>query len=129
MARRQAFDQVGGFDESFFLYEEDVDLCVRVRAAGFRVAFTPAAEVVHHLGRSMATAAARARFEYQRSHLLYYRKHNGVFWTTMLRLSVFAGAALRFLDALGPGDARRVRRALQRRLLELACFGPKPLGA
>ena len=74
--RRAVLDGVGGFDESFFLYEEDVDLCLRVRRAGWRVAYTPAAEVVHHLGRSMEQAAARARLEYHRSHLRFYNKHN-----------------------------------------------------
>ena len=58
MARRECLEAVGGFDEGFFLYEEDADLCRRVRAAGWRVLFTPAAEVVHQLGRSMARAAA-----------------------------------------------------------------------
>lgn len=120
LARRQAFDGVGGFDEAFFLYEEDVDLCVRVRAAGFRIVFTPAAEVVHQLGRSMESAATRARFEYQRSHLLYYRKHNGPFWTTLLRAFVLAVAGLGWLAALGPGPDRRLRRAWQRRLVALA---------
>ena len=56
-----ALEAVGVFDEAFFLYEEDVDLCLRLRKAGWRVVFTPAAEVVHRLGRSMATApSARA---------------------------------------------------------------------
>ncbi|MFN8094607.1 MAG: glycosyltransferase [Vicinamibacteria bacterium] len=41
MARREALEAVGGFDEGYFLYEEDADLCRRVRAAGFRVVFTP----------------------------------------------------------------------------------------
>jgi GT2 family glycosyltransferase len=86
LARRAALDAVGGFDEAFFLYEEDVDLCVRVRAAGFKIVFTPAAEVVHHLGRSMETSPERARLEYRRSHLHYYRKHNGALQTALLRL-------------------------------------------
>src|SRR5262249_55675556 len=63
LARRRALDAVGGFDESFFLYEEDVDLCLRVRAAGGRVVYTPTAEVVHHLGRSMDQAPSLARLE------------------------------------------------------------------
>jgi GT2 family glycosyltransferase len=62
-----------------------VDLCVRARQAGYRVLFTPRAEVVHHLGRSMATASARAREEYRRSHLLFYRKHNGLLQTLALK--------------------------------------------
>ena len=51
---------VGGFDERFFLYEEDADLCRRVRAAGWQVVFTPTAEVRHARGLSMARAP-RAR--------------------------------------------------------------------
>jgi GT2 family glycosyltransferase len=77
MARRAALDAVSGFDEGFFLYEEDADLCRRVRAAGFRVVFTPAAVVRHRRGRSMERAGARPRLEYDRSHLRYYAKHNG----------------------------------------------------
>ena len=77
LARRSALQAVGGFDEGFFLYEEDVDLCARVRAAGWRVVFTPAGTVRHRLGRSMEKSAERARLEYHRSHLLYYRKHRG----------------------------------------------------
>jgi GT2 family glycosyltransferase len=85
LARRDLLLSLGGFDEDFFLYEEDVDLCVRVRAAGSRVLFTPRAEVVHHLGRSMEQAASRAREEYRRSHRLFYRKHNGLLSRLWLR--------------------------------------------
>jgi len=85
MIRRAAFDAVSGFDERFFLYEEDADLCRRVRAAGWRVVFTPAAEARHALGRSMARAPERARLEYDRSHLLYYRKHCGLLQRAALR--------------------------------------------
>jgi hypothetical protein len=86
LARREAFLAVGGFDERFFLYEEDADLCRRVRAAGWQVVFTPAAEVRHALGLSMARAPERARLEYRRSHLLYYRKHCGFLQWAALRL-------------------------------------------
>jgi len=85
LARRQALQSVGGFDEAFFLFEEDADLCLRLRRAGWRVLFTPAAEVRHALGRSMDQAPERARLEYDRSHLLYYRKHNGPLLTALLR--------------------------------------------
>lgn len=114
LARRQALDQVGGFDEGFFLYEEDVDLCRRLRQAGWTILFTPAAEVVHHVGRSMARDPDRSRLEYQRSHLRYYRKHNGVFATALLRVWLAAGAAaawLRARAASGPEGERQRRRA------------------
>jgi hypothetical protein len=88
MIRRRAFDAVAGFDEGFFLYEEDADLCVRVRAHGGLVRFEPAATVVHRLGRSMARMPDRARAEYDRSHLRYYQKHNGALATFLLRISI-----------------------------------------
>ena len=95
LARRKALEAVGGFDEGFFLFEEDADLCLRLRRAGWGVLFTPAAEVRHALGRSMAQAPERARIEYDRSHVRYYRKHNGPLLTACLRagiaLSVLAG--------------------------------------
>jgi GT2 family glycosyltransferase len=91
LARLELLRGVGCFDEAFFLYEEDADLCLRLRAAGHRVAFTPAAEVVHHLGESMSAAPGLARAEYDRSHLLYYRKHNGPVQTALLRLWLAVG--------------------------------------
>jgi GT2 family glycosyltransferase len=93
MARREALEAVGGFDEGFFLYEEDADLCRRLRGAGWRVIFTPAARISHQLGQSMARVPQRARLEYHRSHLLYYRKHNGPLDRGALRL-VLLGQAL-----------------------------------
>jgi N-acetylglucosaminyl-diphospho-decaprenol L-rhamnosyltransferase len=86
LARRRVMEEVGGFDEAFFLYEEDADLCRRVRQAGHKVVYAPRAEVLHHLGRSMARDPERARREYDQSHLLYYRKHNPAWQTTLLRL-------------------------------------------
>jgi N-acetylglucosaminyl-diphospho-decaprenol L-rhamnosyltransferase len=122
LARRSALEAVGGFDEGFFLYEEDVDLCLRLRRAGWRVVFTPAAEVVHHLGRSMDTAPARARLEYHRSHLRFYSKHNPVAQRLALRAFLAAKGASAWLTA-GSGDAGARRRGEARDLLRLAVFG------
>ncbi len=91
LARRQALVDADGFDEGYFLYEEDADLCRRLRSAGWRILYTPAAEVVHRLGRSAARSGDRARREYDRSHLRYYSKWNGPFLTFLLRLKQLAG--------------------------------------
>lgn len=75
LARRCAFDAVGGFDERYFLYWEDADLCRRLRGAGWSVRYVPAARVRHAGGvstRSAATAAVRAFHE---SAFLYYATH------------------------------------------------------
>jgi N-acetylglucosaminyl-diphospho-decaprenol L-rhamnosyltransferase len=104
VARRTALEEVGGFDERFFLYEEDADLCRRLREARWRVVFTPAAEVTHHLGRSMSKAPRRARVEYHRSHLLYYRKHNGPLSRAALRVHLAARGSVQWLAASVAGD-------------------------
>ena len=90
LARRAALDAVGGFDEGFFLYQEDVDLCLRVRKAGGRIVFTPTAGVVHHVGASMARTPAAAALAYHRSHLRLYRKHCGAIARLVLRTSLLA---------------------------------------
>lgn len=114
LARREALAQVGGFDEAFFLYEEDADLCLRVRAAGWRVVFTPTTEVVHRLGRSMEAAPGPAALAYHRSHVLYYRKHNGSLLTAALRLALLPRGVAWWLS--GRGTA----------LLRLALTGSSP---
>lgn len=86
LARRTALEAVGGFDEAFFLYEEDADLCRRLRAAGWEIAYAPDAEVVHRLGGSAEHAGDLARRAYDASHLHYYRKWNSPLATLLLRL-------------------------------------------
>lgn len=52
VVRREAWDRVAGFDEGFFMFVEDVDLCWRLHEAGWRVRYEPAAEVVHEVSSS-----------------------------------------------------------------------------
>jgi GT2 family glycosyltransferase len=105
LARRACLEQAGGFDEGYFLYEEDADLCRRARQAGWGVLFTPAAEVVHRLGTSMARATQRAALEYHRSHLRYYTRHNGTASLLLLRALVAARGSAGYARALASGGA------------------------
>jgi N-acetylglucosaminyl-diphospho-decaprenol L-rhamnosyltransferase len=77
LIRRRAFDRVGGFDERYFLYWEDADLCRRIRQAGGTVRFRPArsAPVVHTVGRSSASVAALAVRAFHESAYRYYATH------------------------------------------------------
>jgi GT2 family glycosyltransferase len=75
LVRREAFERVGGFDERFFLYWEDADLCRRLRAAGCTVRYQPAARVVHVVGRSSRSAGSLAIRAFHRSAYLYYTIH------------------------------------------------------
>jgi GT2 family glycosyltransferase len=75
LVRRDAAAAAGFFDERYFMYEEDVDFCAAIRAAGGRVLFTPRAEVQHLRGRSVAATGSTTSPHYAKSHLAFYRKH------------------------------------------------------
>ena len=76
LVRRAVAEDVGLLDERFFLYTEDVDFCASVRAKGWKVLFTPAAEIVHLRGQSRATALRASNAAYRRSHVAFYEKHH-----------------------------------------------------
>ncbi|GFN23664.1 hypothetical protein TAMC210_19810 [Thermanaeromonas sp. C210] len=75
--RREAFEAVGGFDEDFFFYGEDVDFCMRLRKAGWKVVFLPEAKVIHVRGGSSTKVCPDDRFlKLQvQSNMLFLRKH------------------------------------------------------
>ena len=94
VARREAMDRLGGFDESYFMYSEDVDLCWRAWRAGWRVAYEPAAAVVHVQGVSTDRHPYRMIVEHHRSLLRFARRTtNG--WRVALLPLVAAGLAVR----------------------------------
>jgi GT2 family glycosyltransferase len=94
LVRRADADAVGGLDERFFMYTEDVDFCAAIRARGRRILFTPAVEVVHLRGRSAAAAPAATRDAYQRSRVAFYEKHHPA-WAPLLKLYLAARRGLR----------------------------------
>lgn len=71
LVRREAWDAVGGFDEAYFMYMEDVDLCWRMRERGWRTGFEPAARVTHDIGRSTDQTPYRMILAHHRSMLTF----------------------------------------------------------
>lgn len=97
LTRRELLERVGGFDEEFFLYSEDVDLCARLRAQGARILFTPAIEIIHHRGRSVDTDRDKAYVESQRSRLHFYAKHYGQPRLALLKLYMTTRLSVAYL--------------------------------
>lgn len=92
---REAFDLVGGFDEAFPLYAEELDIATRLHDAGWSVRFTPGVEVLHHIGVSTGGDRRPHRLVVMHSSSLYryYAKHRATGWR---RVTLpFAWAALR----------------------------------
>jgi N-acetylglucosaminyl-diphospho-decaprenol L-rhamnosyltransferase len=85
LARRETTQQVGGMDEGFFMYSEELDWCRRIKAAGWRVVYHPAAQIVHHEGKSSEQAVPARHINFQRSKIRYARKYHGRGVATALR--------------------------------------------
>ncbi len=122
MVRRQTFEEVGGFDESFFFYSEDVDLCKRIADRGWKIRLVPQVTVVHLGGGS--TKHALGAIEAARGRHQYLRKHYGAakaFWAAAavflrtLRRAVLNAAAT--LLTLGCHPEVRRKASLNSRLV------------
>jgi GT2 family glycosyltransferase len=74
--RRTAFEGAGGFDESYHMYFEEVDLCYRLGKAGWETHFTPDAEVIHLIGASTRQRRAEMLLRTRLSSLEFYRRHH-----------------------------------------------------
>jgi GT2 family glycosyltransferase len=75
LARREALAEVGGFDERYFMYWEDADLCRRLRQRGYTIRYVPAASAVHRVGQSSRSAPAASIRAFHDSAYLYYSSH------------------------------------------------------
>ncbi len=106
LARREALESVRGFDERYFLYWEDADLCRRLRALGAQVRYVPAATAIHRVGQSSRTVRASSIRAFHESAYLYYATHvastsSAKRWLARMLLSVRCWLYLR----LGIQDA------------------------
>jgi N-acetylglucosaminyl-diphospho-decaprenol L-rhamnosyltransferase len=105
MVRRVAVAEVGGMDEAFFLFNEDVDWCRCMGKAGWAVDFEPAAEVMHHVGASRSRVSARVIWGRHLGMIHYFRKHhptNPLVALPAEGLILLRGLAMLALNALRP---------------------------
>jgi GT2 family glycosyltransferase len=108
LLRREAVEDVGGFDPSFFVFGDDVDFCYRLRRAGWAVRFTPAARFVHVGGVSTRPQWARMQRELLRGHLRFFAKHEGLKRAERARTLLLI--SLRLRSRLFRGERARLYR-------------------
>jgi len=77
MLRRAVYDAIGGLDEGFAMYSEELDYCRRAKSVGWQVFYHGGALITHHGGRSSEQAGALKQIHFQTSKLRYFRKHHG----------------------------------------------------
>ncbi len=90
LTRRVVVESVGGLDDGYYMYSEELDWCRRIKAHGWQVVYLPAARVVHFQGKSSEQAVTARHINFQRAKLRYFRKFHGVWASGLLRLFLLA---------------------------------------
>ncbi len=100
LVRRDIFLSIGMFDERFFMYSEEVDLCVRIRSAGWLIHWLPQAKVVHLAGQSTKLVADQMFLMLYRNKVEFFRKHYGQPKTAMYKLLLYLVSLSRYFPGL-----------------------------
>ena len=104
IVRRRVLEEVGGFDEDYFMYGEDLDWCYRMREAGWKIYYVPATQIIHFGGASGRTESMRIQFRKNAAMSIFVRKHMRdryrFFPVWMLRAGILAYGLYSFLGPL-----------------------------
>ena len=101
LVRRQVFDKVGLLDEKVWLIFEEVDFCQRAKDAGFKIYFTPQAQIIHHKGKSFAQRKTLAKqINFNRNLFYYFKKHKPFYQLFFLWLLQPISLLLALIDQL-----------------------------
>ena len=131
MVRREVLDKVGGMDEDYFMYSEEMDWCRRIKDAGWRVVYLPTAEVVHHQGKSSEQVVTQKHIMFQRAKLRYFRKHHGVVQSFSIRCVLLANYGWQIVIEGAKallGSKRTMRLERMRTYWKVLRSGLKPAG-
>ena len=109
LVRRAAFDQIGGFDERYFLYMDDVDICDRFGKAGWLNVYVPSSEILHDKGHSTGREPARNLRAHHDSTYIYLADRHPGWWQAPLRWTIKGALNVRARAAV-----RKSRRELAR---------------
>jgi GT2 family glycosyltransferase len=108
LIRRETLDEIGLLDERFFMFSEEVDLCYRMKQAGWKVFFVHDATATHIWGGSSRMISRKSFLELYKSRVMFFRKHYGPMNAFILKTLLFASGAGR--GTLGWLASRAVRR-------------------
>lgn len=131
MVPRAVYDAIGGLDEGFYMYSEELDWCRRIKESGWHVVYYPAAQIIHHVGKSSEQAVTARHINFQRAKLRYFRKYHGRLLAALLRVFLLASYAWQLVleglkGALGSQPALRRQRV--RAYADVLRSGLRPAG-
>jgi N-acetylglucosaminyl-diphospho-decaprenol L-rhamnosyltransferase len=110
LIRGEALRTIGLMDERFFMYGEDLDLCLRIKARGWKIVYYPAVRVVHHKGRATRKFSQQMTREFYRSMGLFHRKHFAQSYPRVVNIGVQIAIRLACALALVRNALRPPRR-------------------
>ncbi len=97
MASRKLIKEIGGWDERFFIYSEETDLCYRIKKAGKKIFFIPQVQIIHYGGRSTSQRPVETFQQDHKSRYLFMRKHYKPITVFFSECIIFSGVCLRML--------------------------------
>ena len=96
--RRATYEQIGGFDEGFFMYSEELDWCYRAKKAGWQIVYLPTAQVTHYEGKSSEQVSARRDIFFNTSKIRFFHKYHGAFVAGILRVFLLVTFVLQLAE-------------------------------
>lgn len=112
--RREAINEVGPFDESYFMYSEEVDLCYRLKQAGWKVRYTPKATATHIWGGTSKRIQEETTFlRLYKSRMIFFRKHYGRISALIFKLLLTVGSFMRVVGGAAAFLLRKNRSTLK----------------
>ncbi len=109
MVKNEVIRRVGGMNESFFLFYEEVEWCHRIKRAGYRIYYVPEAKVVHHWMGSVRKDSRRMARQYFKSRYIYYLLTRGRFYAVISALLLLLGLLKSELMHIGSSIKRVLR--------------------
>ncbi|MBE0432186.1 glycosyltransferase [candidate division WOR-3 bacterium] len=100
MLRKSVIDQAGYFDEDYFMYGEDIDLCYRIKKAGWKIVYTPSTKAIHYKGESTKKSEFSVISTFYSTMLTFVNKHFGGRYSFLLRVLLTLGIYVRAVIAL-----------------------------
>ncbi|AWB46177.1 glycosyl transferase family 2 [Paenibacillus sp. CAA11] len=119
IVRKEVIEQVGGLDEEYFMYGEDIDWCYRIKQAGWNVYYKGDTYIVHYKGGSARRRPLKIVYEFHRAMALFHRKHYQQQYNWAINTAVYMGIAIKFTLSLITNWVKPLRPAPSQ-------VGPKP---
>ena len=100
MIVKKLYEQIQGFDEHFFLYFEEFDLCKRIREKGYKIFILPNAKIIHLWGKGGTEQSPNIKNIYIQSRIYYFKKHYGILNALLVEMFATFGKKQFFLSII-----------------------------